>query len=202
MRVIADPGVSVADADAYQVATIFAFSLEALKKGGAATQALFDNELRNAIVRGLNAEMRSALDTSSTVTIATTGNAADDLRAALAKADPAAGYVYAAPGNVVAALATDPANRGAGIRGGEFIPGVRLVADDAIDSPTLIPAGALVLRDEGLRLNPGPQASVNWSASPSSPSTQTSLWQCGCGGVAAFREWRMNADGCTLVKVG
>jgi hypothetical protein len=60
----------------------------------------------------------------------------------------------------------------------------------------------LVLRDEGLRLSPPAQhASVNLSATPTSPSGLVSLWQIGGVGLLALREWRMNADRCAIVKV-
>lgn len=201
-RVVESAGVSVSDCPPIQVSAALVFTDEALRKGGAAIQALFETELRSAIARALNAEMLTALDSSASSTVATTGDAAKDLRAALAAADPATGYVYTAPGNVIATLATDPANRGAGVRGGEFVPGVWLVADDTVTEPTLIPAGNLVLRDEGLRLEPPARhASVNLSATPTSPSQLVSLWQTGTVGLIAFREWRMNTDRCAIVKV-
>jgi hypothetical protein len=201
-RIVADAGISVQDCPPHEVSAILVFTEEALQKGAAAAQALFDTELRSAIVRALNAEMLAALDTSSTTTIASTGDAAKDLRAALAAADPATGYVFTAPGNTIATIAIDPANRGAGVRGGEFVPGVWLVADDAITEPTLIPASNLVLQDEGLRLEPPARhASVNLAASPTSPSALVSLWQTGTIGLLALRSWRMNTDRCTTVKV-
>jgi hypothetical protein len=201
-QVVANAGVSVQDAPPHEVSAILVFTEEVLQKGGAAAQALFETELKSAIARALNAEMLAALDSSATATVATTNDAAKDLRAALAAADPSTGYVYVAPGNTIAVLASDSANRGAGVRGGEFVPGVWLVADDTITEPTLIPAGRLVLRDEGLRLQPPAQhASVNFSATPTSPSQLVSLWQTGTVGLIAFREWRMNTDRCAIVKV-
>lgn len=200
-RVVQSPGLTVAECPPHQVSAVLVFNKDVLLKG-AAVQALFETELRSAIARALNAEMWTQLDSSSTTTVATTGDAVKDLRAALAKADPATGYVYCAKGNVVAAMATDPANRGAGVRGGEFAPGIFLVADDDIAEPTLIPASRLVLQDNGLRLEPPAQhASVSLSATPQSPGEMVSLWQVGAVGLIALRAWRMNTDRCAIVKV-
>jgi hypothetical protein len=200
-RVVQSPGLTVAECPPHQVSAVLVFNKDVLLKGDAALQ-VFDTELRSAIARALNTEMWTQLDSSSTTTVATTGDAVKDLRAALAKADPATGYVYAAPGNTVATMATDPANRGAGVRGGEFAPGIFLVADDDIAEPTLIPASRLVLQDNGLRLEPPAQhASVSLAATPQSPGEMTSLWQVNAVGLIAFREWRMNADRCAIVKV-
>lgn len=201
-RVIQNAGISVADCLEHQVSASLVFSQEVLRRGGTAVLDLFDAELRAAIARAQNAEMLAELDSSSATTVATTGDPAKDLRAALAKSDSTTGYVYVADGATIATIATDAANRGAGVRGGEFVPGVFLVADDTVTEPTLIPAGRLVLRDEGLRLEPpAKHASVNMSETPTSPSQQVSLWQTGCVGLIAFRDWTMNTDRVAIVKV-
>jgi len=158
-------------------------------------QALFERELRKSVVRATNAAVLSALQTTSTHAVATTGDPLNDLRAGLNASEPSDSYVIACSTKVGNNLATRIENRGgATVRGGQFVPGVHLVTVDELTGLTIIPASRVGLEDGGLRVSASDQASVEMSDSPSSPSSSVSLFQTDAASILCERQFRIVCD--------
>jgi hypothetical protein len=135
-----------------------------------------------------------ALTTTSVDNIAATGDPLVDLRAGLRAAAPSYGYVVAAEPGYVLDLSTRVENRGAGVRGGDFVSGVSLVAVDGLTGLRVIPASRMALWTTSLSIAPSSEADVNMSDSPTGPSSVVSLWQSNCRGLLASREFKLAMD--------
>jgi hypothetical protein len=191
-----------ATATAFKVAEAVVATNELINAQGPAILDIFSRELQSAVTRACNAAVLANLVDSSSATVTATSDALSDLRAALRAADPSTGYVYVAPAGVIADLATRVENRGAGVAGGEFVPGVSIVPA-SVDHPTLIPADQIVIRDEGILVSPPAQhASLSMAETPSSPSTVVSMWQTNSTAVLVERSWLMDASRAHVVVVG
>ncbi len=176
-------------------------SAELLSATGDAGRKLFEGELARAVVRATNTAVVASLLDSNTTQIAAGADPLASLRAGLAAAGPADGFVVAAPPGQVAWLATSEANRGAGIRGGTFVPGVELVAVDDLTTMVVIPASRLAYWDGGIELRPAGHATVDMSDAPGTTGEKVSLWQTNAVGLLCERFWRLAGD-TTAVRVG
>ncbi len=199
-KVVKRPGLDLGDVEPTKAAAIVVLTKELARFGGQ-FKAILERELAASITRATNAAVLAMLVDTGTTDVAGSGDPLDDLRAGLRAAGPSEGYVVAAPSGDVAWLATHPANRGAGIRGGEFVPGVHLVAIDDATHTTIIPASRLALLDWGLSIAGAEHASVNMAASPTSPSNVVNLWQTGAVGLLAERRFHLAGDTSGVVTV-
>lgn len=174
--------------DVKKAAAIIVLSQELARLAGDAGQALFANELGNAINRGTNAAVRNELIDTSAINVASTTDPVADLRTALLAAPASTGYVVSAAPGVAAALALSPENKGGmGIRGGTMVQGIDVVAVEGETYMTIIPAGGIAMTDYGLELRSSGEASVDMRDTPSSPATLTSLFQTNSVGIIAVR---------------
>lgn len=185
-------------------AAIVVVTQEMVNAGGPSFVARFEQELINAEARANNAAVLTelaALSGSGTIDLSSTGDALDDLRLALRNADPSTGYVAAAEPGLVADLATRAeAAAGFSVRGGEFRPGIRIVAVDDHTGLTLVPCSRLALYDHGIEVRSARHATVNMADSPTSPSEVVSLWQTNSLGLLVERSFHLGGD-VTLVNV-
>ncbi|KAF1721962.1 hypothetical protein CSC75_04375 [Pseudoxanthomonas wuyuanensis] len=192
VKVVRNLTLSVDEDVATKTAAIIVMTKELVNSSGPQGRALFENELRSSVTRATNQAVLTMLTTSSTETVAGTGDPLEDLRAGLAAAGPSSGYVVAAPGPAVIDLATRVENRGGmGVRGGSFIPGVEIVAMDDIEDIHVMPASRMAAWDGGLELRSAEHASVNMADSPTSPSEVVSLWQTNSLGLIAERSFHL-----------
>lgn len=201
-KVVRQQGLSGDATPSLKAAAIIVQTAELARATGDAGRALFERELRAAVVRGGNDAVLGYLVTSGTTSITGTGDALAKLRAGMAAAGPSDGFVVAASAGVVADLATRTENRGGmGIRGGTFVPGVDVVAHDDLDNIIVIPASRLAIADYGLRLAPSGEASVDMADSPTSPSQLVSLFQANCRALLGERMFRIGGDTSGVVVV-
>lgn len=184
-----------AESAAIKAAAIVVLSKELMGATGATGMRLFEQELRSAVTRAINAAVLTNLLSTSVEVVTGTGDALVDLRAGLKAAGPSTGYVVAVPTAAAVDLATRTENRsGMGVRGGEFVPGVEVVAVDGQTTMTVIPASALAVHDFGLKVRGAGHASVDMADSPSSPAEQVSLWQTNSYGLLAERGFLFAGD--------
>jgi len=177
-------------ADVQKAAAIVVMSRDLAEAIGG--QALFERELRKSVVRATNSAVLSALQTTSTHAVATTGDPLNDLRAGLNASEPSDAYVVAVSTKIGNNLATRIENRGgASVRGGEFVPGVHLVTVDELTGLVVIPASRVGLEDGGLRVAASDVASVEMSDSPSSPSSSVSLFTTNSAAILCERQFRL-----------
>ena len=185
---------------ATKVAAIVVITAELLRETGS---ELFERELREAIVRATNQAVLADLVGGATITVAATGDALADLRAGIAAAGPSNGYVVAAPTGVVAELSTRvEASPGFGVRGGEFRPGVSVVAVDDISETIVVPASRVAMWIGDLEARRSGEGSVSMSDSPDSPGSSVSLWQTGCTGLICERRFHLFPSDTAIVVVG
>lgn len=165
-------------------------------------EALFEHELRAAVARASNASILAALAGSSPTTVTGTGDPLTDLRLGLGAAAPSSGYVVAMPSGAVAALATTiEAGPAFTVRGGEFRPGIHVVAVDGVDDVTVIPASRVALWDSGLSLRSARHANVDLRDTIEGQPVHTSLWQENLLGLLVERSWSLaQADGVIIVE--
>lgn len=175
-------------------------SRELILLGGDATLSMFEAELASAVVRGLNTSLVAQL-------ITTAGTSATTWQAAIALAGPASMYIVALPAAEVATLAVSDPAAGLGIRGGQIVPGVQIVALDDLTAGTglVVPASRLAIRDFGLQISGAGHATVELVDSPDNPATattvMTSLWQADLVGLRAERSFIIGGDraGCVAI---
>lgn len=192
-----------ADLEYTKSAAAVVVSRELLSAVGEAGRRLFESELTKAVIRTANATAVAALIDSNTTSIAAGADPLASLRAGLMAAGTSLGFVVTAPAGWVAWLSTHEANRsGMSVRGGEFVPGVEIIALDDATSMTVIPAERLAMINGGIQLRPSGHATVDMSDTPSSPSQQVSLWQTNCVGLLVERWWRIEGDTTGIVRVG
>jgi len=200
VKVIRRVPEALASAEVSKATSIVVMSRELANIPGA--QRLFERELRESVSRAMNGAVLNSLLSTSTTEIATTGDALGDLRAGLHASVPSTAYVVAVSTKNVNDLATRAENKGgAGVRGGTFVPGVELVVVDEFIGLAVIPASHIAIEDGGLRVVSAGHASVNMADSPTSPSTQVSLFQTNSIGLLAERQFRIATDA-NIVVVG
>ncbi|MGH8063231.1 MAG: hypothetical protein ACREO7_14595 [Pseudoxanthomonas sp.] len=169
---------------------------------GGEGRRLFESELANAVTRASNRSILTALDSSDTIAVAGTGDPLADLRAGLRAAGPSNGYVVAGPAGDVADLATRiEATGGMGVRGGNFRPGIEVVAVDDLAGMHIIPASRLAVWDGGLQVRSAGHATLDMRDTPESPAQMVSLWQTNSLGILLERSWHL-AQSAEIVVVG
>lgn len=161
---------------------------ELVDAGGPAVMRMFEDELTRTVLRAMNRAILGRIVDSSAIAVGSTGSAIGDLRAGLAAAPASDAFVVTGPTGFVAELATDPGNRGGmSVRGGEFIPGISVVAVDDETAVTVIPASRFAIRDHGMQVRSADHATVDMRDTPQSPAQQVSLWQTGSVGLIIER---------------
>lgn len=195
-------GLDAVEVEPLKAAAIVAITQELARAAGDAGFRLFEDELRRAVQRGTNQAVLAAINSGTTISIPSTGDALSDLRAGLRSAPPSAGFVVLASTGDVADLATRVENRRAGVRGGSFVPGVELVAVDDADVMTIIPASLLAIRDWGLRITSSGHASIDMRQSATAPYELTSLFQADSLGILGERLFSIATGDAASVIVG
>jgi len=196
------PGLDFGSAQKFKPAAIVVMSEEFFLAGADAGQRLLETELTSSIARASNAAVIDFFTTTSTILVNTTNDPLNDLRAGLRASEPSSGYVVAMNAGDCADLSTRVENRGGmGIRGGEFVPGLSIVAMDDYSGTLVIPASKVALRDFGLRLDGSWEASLDMRDSPSAPSQLVSLFQTDSRALLAERMFTLGGNA-TAVKVG
>lgn len=176
--------------EAIKSAVVVVMTQELAKATGPQGRALFENELRLAVLRATNRAVLDAMESTDTEFVTGTGDPLEDLRIGLKAAGPSSGYVVAAPATAVIDLATRVENRGGmGVRGGSFIPGVDVVAMDDLTEMRIIPASRVAVWDGGLEVRSAEHASVTFAETPTSPSNVVSLWQTNSLGLLGERSF-------------
>lgn len=162
---------------------------------------LFENELKSSVARASNQSILSAL-TLNAPTVSSVGDPLADLRAGLEAAPVSEAYVVAMPSRAVVDLATRAeAGPNLGIRGGEFRPGISIVAIDGATDSVVIPVTRCAIWDSGLSLRSASQAVVDMRDDPQAEPERISLWQAGMLGLLAERSWALvEADGVIVVE--
>lgn len=177
-------------------------SSELLGVADDAGRRAFETELTNAVVRACNAAALATLVDSGTTQVSAGTDPLASLRTGIRAAGPSAGYVVTAPAADVAELALSEANRGGmAIRGGTFIPGVEIIAQDDASVMTVIPASRLQYWNGGFELRPTGHATVDMSDTPEAAGEKVSLWQTNCFGLLVERYWRISGDTSGVVVV-
>lgn len=194
-------GLEAVQVEPWKVAAITVLTQELARAAGGSK--LFEEELRKAVQRGTNQAVLSAINSGTTINVASTGDALADLRAGLRAAPPSEGYVVIASTADVADLATRVENRGGmNVRGGTFVPGIEVVAVDDTDEMTIIPASLLAVRDWGLRIDTAGHASIDLRDNAQSPYQLTSLFQTNSLGVRCERLFSIALSDAASVVVG
>lgn len=174
--------VSLAPDVQTKVVALAVLSNEVAHLGGDAAVQLFEAELTRALLREVNAAVLGLVVDTSAIIVPATGDWIADLRAGLAAAPAAHGYVAVAAPGVVAALVASEVNKGgAGIAGGELLPGVSVVPVEGAIGLTIIPASRHAIRDHGLVIRQARHATVEINGQA------VSLWQSNLRGVLAER---------------
>lgn len=199
VKVVKRIGLTVDPELARKVAAIVVCSQELMSAAGS---ELFERELRESVIRATNEAVLDDLAGGTTVGVSATGDPILDLRAGLAAAGPSHGYVVAMPAGDVADLATRAAaGPGFGVRGGAFRPGLDVVAIDGLDATFVIPASRVAMWLGDLEVRRSGEGSVSMSDSPDSPGSTVSLWQTGCTGLIAERQYHLFLGGATTAIV-
>lgn len=174
--------VSLAPAAQTKVVGLAIMSAEVANLAGDAAVQLFERELTNALLREMNATVLGLVVDTSAIQVPATGDWIADLRAGLAAAPASHGYVAVAAPGVVAALVASEVNKGgAGIAGGELLPGLAVVPVEGAIGLTIIPASRHAIRDHGLVIRQARHATVEINGA------SVSLWQSNLRGVLAER---------------
>ncbi len=198
---VIDLGFNVGEVEPLKAVGIVAMSAELARATGETGRLLFERELGGAITRAMNASVLSQFVDTNTPTVAAGGDPLEGLRAGLLEAGPSLGYVVAVGTGEAAWLATHESNRGAGVRGGEFAPGVHIVAIDGMSGMTIIPASRVALFDGGLRLASSGEASLDLRDSPESPAQTVSMFQTNSRAILVERTWHVLTGGTEAVRV-
>lgn len=193
--------LSLGDVEPRKAVGIVVCTRELLNETG---RSLFERELERAVLRAANQAVIAGYLDSNTLTVPGTGDPLEDLRAGLRAAGPSDGYVVAASTGYTADLATrQEAGPGFTVRGGQFRPGVHIVAVDSFAGLLVIPASRAALWLGGLELRSSGQGDVDMRDSPESPASLVNLWQTNSVGLIAERHWHLaQAEGAVLVEEG
>ncbi len=182
--------------DVATAVAIVALSAELVWSMGGEGRRIFEQELRNAVLRATNLEVLAMLVNSDSASVSGTGSAVGDLAAGLAAVGAASAYIAVAPPGIVAALALSEANKsGMAITGGELLPNLAVVSVAGVTAMTVIAADKIAVLDAGIVLRPSSEASVNLSDSPTAPSTLTSMFQTNVVGLLVERMFAVAGGG-------
>lgn len=199
-KAVRKPLLNLATAEPIKVAAIVVLS-DALANAIGGSK-VFEDELAKAVVNGTNAAVIAALTTTSS-DIASTGDALEDLRAAIGEADASEGYVVAVDRAYAVDLATRTENRGgAGVRGGDFAPGISLVVVDNLGAKLVaIPASLIAVEDGGLGIDTTGEASILMSDTPAMPAYLVSAFQENLFAIRCERMFRIASNApCIVVR--
>lgn len=156
---------------------------------------LFENELRTAVIASGN---RLVLDSLPPGTVASgDGTPVGDLSAALSAAGDDSHFVVLAHRSFVRALALRSDGR-MSVDGGTFSPGVVVIGiepDSGTSRITAVPAGRCRIADYGFQVRHSGHATIDMSATPTSPAEQVSLFQVSARAVAVERVVRLFFSG-------
>lgn len=193
--------LSGVDATPVKCAAIIVLSDELNLSASLQARALFERELRSAILTACNAALLAQFTKTS---IAGTGSALGDLKAGIDAAGDSVAYIVAAQKFAVRELAFESQGR-MGPNGGEFLPGIHVVPVDPEDTSapnlTVIPASQVALADFGLTVRNASHAAVEMSDLPSSPAQLVSLWQANLHAVLVERSFRLLTEA-NAIEVG
>lgn len=186
-----DHALSIDDAAAHKTAAIVALTKELAMTGGPAFERLFSVELENAIVEALNQAVVNALLTGAPGSASAGSTALASLQAGLAELDrPAAVVVAAEPGDIAELALSDANKLGAGLRGGELLPGVAIVPVPGITDMVLFEVSQAAIWDGGLTVDRAEHADlVTHFDSHGEPTDRISLWQTGAVAIRGVRSW-------------
>lgn len=186
----ADSGLSVDDAAARQTAAIFAASNELQKLGGEAFDRLLADELSTTVATALNHAVIDVVAPGAGSASAG-ASALESLKSGLAALDSARGVIVVAGPAATAELILSDANRlGAGLKGGELLPGLALVPVDSVTNMTLIECSRAAVWDGGLELGQAQHADLVVAYdSHGEPLSRVGLFQCGASAIRAVRAW-------------
>lgn len=199
-KVVKTLDIAAEDVEPHKSAAILTMTKEFALSPQAA--AVFERELMAAVLRASNRAVLDYLVSTDTATLPATGDPLEDLRIGLRAAGPSDAYVIAVPGGYCVDLATRMEAGGRlGVRGGQLVPGIHLVAVDDLDGVHVIPASRVAVRDYGLETRMARDASVNMADTPTAPSTLVSLFQTGSVGLIAERSFLVYADPAETVIV-
>lgn len=196
------PGLSLADAVSFKPAAIVVWSQELDRASAAAGRQMLEREMTSAVTRAMNSVVVDHFNDTSATPITGTGDPLNDLRAGLQAAPGSNGYVAVVGAGAAADLATRIENRNMGVRGGQFAPGVHVVAVDDFSGTLVIPASRVAIRDFGLELRSTSHADVDLRDTPLSPAQLTSLWQTNCYGLLVEREFALGGDAVAVYVTG
>lgn len=127
-----------------------------LKFGDASADKLFNRELERAILKATNAHV---IQSFTKTTVAAGATAQESLAIGLKAAPESDGYVVAAPPDLAIELASGADGR-MGVRGGEIMPGVQVIAVTGLTTMLVIPASRFMVSDGGLSARVSDQALV------------------------------------------
>lgn len=165
-----------------------------------AASELFSRELRHATLAAMNEGCLALIPPG--LSMPGTGDPVADLAVALELLSDSQAVVVAAQPGIVRRLAMASEGR-MGLAGGEFVPGLRIVPikpNTASPQMTLIAADRCAVTDLGLVVRGASHATVDFAATPSSPSQQVSLFQVGSKAILCERSFRLHAaDACATV---
>lgn len=194
-------GLSLGDVQPIKSTAMVVLSDELARFTGPEGAALFERELRQAVLRAVNAGVLDAFSDSGSSTVTAGSDALASLRAGLAAAGGSEGYVVAMGQADATFLATHEANRGMGPRGGEFAPGVNIVTVDGLIGMRVFPASQFAIWDNGLQIKSSDAAAIDMRASPSAPYEMTSMWQTNSTAILAERSWNIVAPADSVIFV-
>lgn len=198
---VIDLSLNLGDVDPLKAVAIVVMSNELARATGEEGARLFERELREATTRAMNAAVLTAFVDSGSSVVAAGADPLASMRAGLLAAGPSTGYVVAMPHGEAAWLATTAENRGMGPRGGEFAPGIHVVAVNDMVGMRVFPASRFALYDGGLRVAASEVATIDMRDSPESPATPTSLFQTNSSALICERLWHVVGDTSGVVTV-
>lgn len=183
--------LTLTEADTHKVAAIAVFTAELVDRFyDTAARRAIERELSRAVLDSGNAAFLAAIATTPESVPAGSGVLAQ-IHAGLAAAQTSRGYVVAMPQAQVLALAGVLPDGRIGPQGGQLYPDVAIVAAPSATGVTVIPSGAFLLSDMGLRLDSSCEATLELSDEPTQDSTGVSMFQSNSVALLAERTWRM-----------
>lgn len=193
--------LNLSDVDPIKSTALIVLSNELARHTSEAGRRMFEAELERAITRAVNSAVLAAfLDSGSTV-VAAGADPLASLRAGLQAAIPSSGYVCAVSTGAANYLATCTENWGMTPRGGQFAPGIDVVAVDDMSGMRIFPASNFALWDGGLQIKSSGEAAIDLRTSPTAPYEPTSLFQTDCTAILAERFWNIAGDTSGVVTV-
>lgn len=183
--------LNLGDVTPIKSTAMIVMSNELARHTSAAGRAMFERELESAVTRALNAAVLAAFVDSGTSVVAAGANPLASLRAGLQAAGGSNGFVVAVNQSDAHYLATTVENRGMGVRGGEFAPGIHVVAVDGMSGMQVFPASRFAVWDGGMQIKSSGEATVDMRAAPAAPYELVSMFQTDSTAVLAERWWNV-----------